>query len=243
MSEFVDPAQFVITRKRKKYKFAKFHNAENCFEFDEFINRSATSSRHGLEQNVDVLEIGAGDGRFSVALAARHPELQFVALDVKADRLQKGAYDALEQKLENVSFVRARADQIGELFAPGSLSAIWLTFSDPFPRKRSAGRRLTHPNFLARYRRLLRKSPPRGPSSNRGKKVRNEAGVLYIKHDNPEFFHWSLEQLVAEKWHIDELSFDLHDSALPDEYKIVTAYEQRWLGEGRTPMFVAATKI
>ena len=213
MSDYVDPAQFVITRKRKKYKFAKFHNAKNCFEFDEWQKRA-----------VDVLEIGAGDGRFSAALAARHPELQFVALDVKADRLQKGAYDALEQKLENVSFVRARADQIGELFEPDSLSAIWLTFSDPFPRKRSAGRRLTHPNFLRQYKNLLR-----------------PGGRLFIKHDNPEFFQWTLEQLVGEKWHIEELSFDLHGSELNDEYKILTAYEQRWLGEGRTPMFVAAT--
>lgn len=213
MSDYVDPAQFVITRKRKKYKFAKFHNAKNCYEFDEWQRRP-----------IDVVEIGAGDGRFSAALAARHPELQFVALDVKADRLQKGAYDALEQKLENVSFVRARADQIGELFAPGSLSAIWLTFSDPFPRKRSAGRRLTHPNFLRQYKNLL-----------------HPGGKLFIKHDNPEFFQWTLEQLVGEKWHIDELSFDLHDSELNDEYKILTAYEQRWLGEGRTPMFVTAT--
>lgn len=214
MSDYIDPKQFVITRKRKKYKFAKFHNAENCYEFDEWTSRA-----------IDVLEIGAGDGRFSLALAVRHPEQTFVALDVKADRLQKGAYDALEQKFANVYFVRARADQIGELVAPASLSAIWLTFSDPFPRKRSAGRRLTHPTFLRQYAALLR-----------------PGGKLLIKHDNSEFFRWTLEQLVAEKWYIDELSFDLHESELSDEYKILTAYEQRWLSDGRVPMFVTAVR-
>ncbi|NCU39087.1 tRNA (guanosine(46)-N7)-methyltransferase TrmB [Candidatus Saccharibacteria bacterium] len=213
MSEYIDPAQFVITRKRKKYKFAKFHNAENCYEFGEWTSRP-----------VDIVEIGAGDGRFSVELAARHPEQHVVALDVKADRLQKGAYDAIEQTLTNIVFVRARADQINELFAPSSISTIWLTFSDPFPRARSAGRRLTHPSFLRKYAAVLR---PRGR--------------LLIKHDNPDFFQWTLEQLVAEKWQINEISFDLHESELNDEYKLLTGYEQRWLSEGRTSMFVAAT--
>lgn len=212
MSDYIDPAQFVITRKRKKYKFAKFHNAENCYEFSEWTSRP-----------VDIVEIGAGDGRFSTELATRHPEQYVVALDVKADRLQKGAYDAIDQNRTNVAFVRARADQINELFAPASVSTIWLTFSDPFPRNRSAGRRLTHPTFLRKYAQALRPE-----------------GRLLIKHDNVDFFHWSLEQLVAETWHIEEISFDLHESELSDEYKVLTAYEQRWLGEGRTTMFVSA---
>jgi tRNA (guanine-N7-)-methyltransferase len=73
---FVDPNQFIITRKRKKYKFALFHNSPLCFEFDEWIKRE-----------VDCLEIGAGTGLFSVELALRHPEKTFLAIDVKGDRL------------------------------------------------------------------------------------------------------------------------------------------------------------
>lgn len=202
---FVDPNQFIITRKRKKYKFALFHNSPLCFEFEEWA----------LHQ-VDIVEIGAGNGMFTVELATRHPEQVFVAVDVKGDRLQKGAREAEARGLNNVFFVRARADQIGELFASGSLSTIWLTFSDPFPRKRSAGRRLTHPRFLRNYAKLLRTD-----------------GSLIIKHDNPDFFNWSLEQLVAEGWRLKALTFDLHESNFSDDYKILTAYEQRWLGEGR----------
>ena len=212
MSQQLDPNDFVIARKRKKYKFAKFANAENCYEFDEWTKRP-----------VDVLEIGAGTGLFSVELAARYPGQTFVALDVKADRLQKGAYEALERGIDNVLFVRARADQITELFEPHSLQQVWLTFSDPFPRSRSAGRRMTHPNFLARYRDVLRPD-----------------GSLCIKHDNPHFFAWTLEQLVADSWHVDELAFDLHDSDLSDDYKIMTSYEQRWLDEGRVTSMVRA---
>lgn len=208
----VDPGEFIITRKRKKYKFAMFANSPLCYEFDEW-----------QRQKVDVVEIGAGNGLFSVELATRHPEQQFVALDVKGDRLQKGAYEASERGLSNVRFIRARADQLLELFEPSSLSTIWVTFPDPFPRERSAGRRLTHPSFLALYAKLLQSE-----------------GALYLKHDNRDFFEWSLEQLVGTKWHIEELSFDLHESELSDEYKIKTTYEHRWLNEGLVTNFVKA---
>ena len=216
----IDPDQFIITRKRKKYKFAKFANAHNCFEFDAWTNEKLS-----LGDKVSV-EIGAGTGLFCVELAMRYPDQIFVAIDVKADRLQKGAYEAIERGLDNVYFVRARADQIDRLFDAKSLWAIWLTFSDPYPKKRAAGRRMTHPTFLAKYQELL------APD-----------GGFYIKHDNPDFFKWSLEQLVATGWTIDELSFDLHESNLSDDYKILTTYEQRWLGEGRITQFARAKHL
>ena len=216
----IDPDQFIITRKRKKYKFAKFANAHNCFEFDAWTNEKLP-----LDDKVSV-EIGAGTGLFCVELAMRHSDQVFVAIDVKADRLQKGAYEAIERGLDNVYFVRARADQIDQLFDAKSLWAIWLTFSDPYPKKRAAGRRMTHPTFLAKYQQLL------APD-----------GGFYIKHDNPDFFKWSLEQLVATGWAIDELSFDLHESNLSDDYKILTTYEQRWLGEGRITQFARAKHL
>ena len=212
MRTSINPEDFIITRKRKKYKFALFANSPLCFEFEEWDK----------SWPADVIEVGAGTGQFVVELAARHPERQYVAIDVKADRLQKGAREAEERSLTNVRFLRARADQLVEIFKPNSIDEIWLTFSDPFPRQRSAGRRLTHPTFLAQYTQLL-----------------ITGGTLKIKHDNPEFFHWSLEQLVAEKWQIVELSFDLHESELSDDYKVLTPYEERWLGEGRITQFVA----
>ena len=251
MSEPLNLDDFIITRKRKKYRFAKFFNAENCFEFEEWrdsmsshgqANTSSASfvtpdgadgdrsaekdlPAHHSSSMVDVIEIGAGTGLFSVELASLHPDKVFVAIDVKADRLQKGAYEALDRGLKNVFFVRARADQILELFPPHSVSEIWVTFPDPFPKKRSAGRRLTHPTFLQKYATLL------APD-----------GTLNLKHDNPDFFAWSLEQLVANKWILDELTFDLHDTSdekLPSA-RIMTTYEKRWLEEGRATQYVRA---
>ena len=162
---------------------------------------------------------------FSVELAAHCPDKLFAAIDGKADRLQKGAYIALERGLKNISFIRARADQIGDLFALSTLVNIWVTVPDPFPKKRAAGRRLTHPYFLRSYAQLLQ-----------------PGGELLFKHDDRDFFCWSLEQLVAEKWQITELSFDLHESSLDDEYKTMTTYEQRWLNEGKAINFVKATR-
>jgi len=214
MSELLNPDDFVIVRRRKKYRFAKFANAKNCFELDEWEKKA-----------VDVVELGAGTAFFLVELARRYPEKTFAAVDVKADRLQRGAYEALEQNITNIVFIKARADQLDELFEKQSVESLWLTFADPFPRDRSARRRMTHSIFLKKYEVLLQKT-----------------GSFYVKHDNPAFFAWSLEQLVAENWHIRELSFDLHESELPSDYKIITSYEERWLGEGRKTNFVRATK-
>lgn len=210
----LDPLDFVISRKRKKYRFAKFFNSPLCFEFDQWTKRA-----------VDVVEVGAGDGLFSVEMASRNPNKVFVALDVKADRLQRGAGQAKDRNLTNIFFIRARADQLELLFAERSLQKIWLTFPDPFPKQRSAKHRLTHPNYLESYGKLL-----------------IDDGELFLKHDNNDFFQWSLEQFVERGWRIDSLSFDLHESEFYGDAKIMTTYESRWLADGRTVRFVGAKK-
>lgn len=210
----MNPDDYVITRKRKLYKFALFANSPICFELEEWDQ----------VWPVDVVEIGAGTGLFSLALATAHPDQHFLAVDVKADRLQTGARAATELGLNNIRFLRARADQLADIMPAHQLLAIWLTFVDPFPKPRSAKHRLTHPHYLALYQKLLCAD-----------------GRLYLKHDNLAFSAWSLEQLVASRWTLNELSFDLHGSNLDDEYKIMTTYEQRWTNEGRLTHFVSAT--
>lgn len=211
----LNPDDFIITRKRKQYKFALFHNSPLCFEADEWQRRAA----------VDTLELAAGTGLFAVALAAAYPSRQVLAVDVKADRLQTGARLAAEQGLGNIKFLRARIeDQLAGLMRPQTIHELWVTFPDPFPKKRFAKNRLTHPKFLALYAQLLALG-----------------GALYFKTDAHDLFTWSLEQLVAEGWQIEELSFDLHDSDLSKYYKVKTSYEQRFTAEGLPTHFVKAT--
>lgn len=220
-SHLLNPADFIIVRKRKKYRFALFANAENCFELADW--QSAHRTVLWADRKM-VVEMGAGTGLFLVEMATRHPDCTYVAIDVKADRLQKGAREALSRNLRNIYFVRARADQLLEVVPPASVNTLWLTFSDPFPKKRDAKRRLTAPGFLRLYEQALVPS-----------------GTLLQKTDNHALFDWSLEQLVANKWQLRELSYDLHDSELPDDYKILTTYERKWLSEGLQTYFVSAT--
>jgi tRNA (guanine-N7-)-methyltransferase len=217
----VDPDEFIISRKRKKYKFARFSTFANCYEADE-LNAEQVAVM-GAKREI-ILEIGAGTGFFAVELARRHPDQFFVAADVKSDRLQSGAKQAIEEKITNIIFVRIHTSRIAELFLPHSVTSIWLTFSDPFPRDRQAKHRLAHPRFLASYAELLK-----------------PGGALYQKTDNHALFDWSLEQFVANKWHIRELSYDLHESSLPDEYKIMTTFEKRYTAEGMPIYFVSAS--
>lgn len=216
MPEQLNPKDFIITRKRKKYRFALFHNAENCFELNDW---------RPLNKKNLVVEVGAGTALFLVELAARHSEQTFIALDVKADRLQKGARAALERGLTNIYFVRARADQLLEVVKPGTVQDIWLTFSDPFPKKRDAKRRLTHSKFLEIYKKAH---------------VSKNAQLL-IKTDSHALFDWSLEQLVSNNWHLTQLTYDLHESDLPDDFKIMTSYELKWTGDG-LPIYLVTAK-
>lgn len=214
MSEAIDPNDFIITRKRKKYRFALFANSPLCFEAEEWTEAPKTN----------VLEVGAGTGLFSTVLAELLPQYQFAAMDIKADRLQTGATLAEENGLKNIRFLRASVDRLYDFISAGSLDNIWITFPDPFPKDRSSKHRLTHPRFLELYKNLLKLD-----------------GHLYFKTDARSLFDWSLERLVEQGWKIEELSFDLHGSLLPDTFKIMTTYEKRFTAEGLPIYFVSCT--
>lgn len=213
MSE-LNPQDFIITRKRKKYKFALFHNSPLCFEREQWQPGYAPT----------VLEVGAGTGKFCVALAADAPKTQHLAVDVKADRMQSGARLASEQGLDNVRFLRARIEQLAEVLKPHSLQSIWVTFPDPFPKERSEKHRLTHQKYLELYKNLLAKG-----------------GKLYFKTDAVGLFDWSLEQLSEMGWEITNLSFNLHHSTMPEVAKTLTTYEARYVDEGKKICYVEAT--
>ncbi|MBQ6761769.1 MAG: tRNA (guanosine(46)-N7)-methyltransferase TrmB [Bacteroidales bacterium] len=101
-----------------------------------------------------VVELGCGKGDYTIALARRHPEMNFIGVDIKGARLWKGAKEATEDALGNVAFLRTRIEFIDAFFGPSEVSEIWLTFSDPQLRG-SENARLTSPLFLQRYSRFL----------------------------------------------------------------------------------------
>jgi tRNA (guanine-N7-)-methyltransferase len=222
----------VITRRRKKYKFAKFDELENTFQFDELARNDITKT---------VVEIGAGTGLLSVELARRHRENFYVAVDIKSDRLYTGAKLATELGLKNIIFVRSEVGRLPEILPSGSVSQIWITFPDPYLsddrtklKKSDAKHRLTHPRFLEIYKQLLLVQQGRSLLQNRGR-------MLHFKTDSELLFDWSCEQLEQNGWKISEVSRDLHSSDLPDDYKIKTSYEARFTAEGLPIYYLTAT--
>ena len=112
-------------------------------------------AEHFGNSNPITLELGCGKGEYTVALAERDPERNYIGVDIKGARLWKGAKEATEEKMGNVAFLRTRIEFIDAFFGPGEVSEIWLTFSDPQLRG-SENARLTSPLFLQRYRRFLK---------------------------------------------------------------------------------------
>ena len=126
------------------------------------------------------LEVGCGKGEYTVGLAQRHPNRNFLGLDIKGERIWRGSSRAAELGLTNVGFVRMRAEDLTAQFGLGELDEIWITFPDPRPRDRDIKRRLTSPRFLGLYEQLL-----------------TPGGLLHLKTDNAGLFDYTLEILSA----------------------------------------------
>lgn len=146
---------FVISRKRKLYKFAKFAEAENCFDLAKWKSFAKIDFAKLRENKKLVVEIGAGSAIFLTKLAEKYPEKIFVALDKKSDRLWQGAKIANEKRLKNIFYVWADVAKIVQVFAKNSVDEIWLTFSDPFSHENYQIRRADFAKFFHRNLRFL----------------------------------------------------------------------------------------
>jgi tRNA (guanine-N7-)-methyltransferase len=164
--------------------------------------------------NPIVLELGCGKGEYSVALAQKYPEKNFIGVDIKGARFWRGAKTALESGFHNVAFLRTQIELIDHCFAKNEVSEIWITFPDPqIKYKRTKHRLITKP-FLEKYQSIL-----------------NPNGQVHLKTDS-EFLHGYLLGLLHEGHH--EIIFAHHDiynsSSPPSEAtSIQTFYEKQYL--------------
>ncbi len=163
-----------------------------------------------------IIEIGAGKGFFSVNLAQLYPHATVLALDAKPPRLWYGATLAENLKLDNIRFIAQDAVMLEEMFAPEEVDKIWITFPDPYPKKRHIRRRLTAPSFLQSYRKILK-----------------PLGEVHLKTDNEAFFDYTLEVLRLEGVTPFIVTRDLHASEfLNEETGFKTSYEETFVGQG-----------
>lgn len=161
-----------------------------------------------------VLELGCGRGEYTVGLGRLFPEKNFIGVDIKGARMWTGATEALNEGLKNVAFLRTNIEIIDRFFAPGEVSELWLTFSDPQMKK--ATKRLTSTYFLERYRRFLA-----------------DGGLIHVKTDSNFLFTYTRLLLEANRLPAEVLTDDLYHSGQADEIlSIRTYYEQQWLDRG-----------
>lgn len=124
--------------------------------------------------NPITLELACGKGEYTIGLAKLYPERNFIGVDVKGNRIWRGALTAIEQGLTNVAFLRTEIDQLTNYFAPDEVSEIWITFPDPQLRLSKAKKRLTHPRFLRLYQ-----------------QVASENALVHLKTDSPNLYHFT----------------------------------------------------
>ncbi|MBM6685146.1 tRNA (guanosine(46)-N7)-methyltransferase TrmB [Faecalicatena contorta] len=166
------------------------------------------------------IEIGMGKGQFLTEMAARHPDRNYIGIERYSSVLLRAVerLDKLEadsRALENIRFICMDAAQIGEVFEKGEVRGIYLNFSDPWPKKRHARRRLTSRGFFARYDQVL------APE-----------GRVEFKTDNQDLFRFSLEEADEAGWRVLMSTWDLHSDPDMNRGNVMTEYEEKFSAKG-----------
>ena len=219
--------------KGKLAKFADMEAYENVFQYPYSVVEHVPFAMQGhwreeyfKNQNPIVLELGCGKGEYTVELAKRHPDKNFIGVDIKGARMWTGATQALQEGLANVAFLRTNIEVIDRFFSAGEVQELWLTFSDP--QMKNPRKRLTSTWFLERYRRFL---------------VDN--GVIHLKTDSNFLFTYTTLIVQHNGLPPVALTADLYNpltrgmsfyseatAAFTEAASIQTYYERMWLDRG-----------
>lgn len=189
----------------------------------EFWLKGGWGSDFFRNDHAITLELGCGKGEYTVGFAREFPHRNFIGIDIKGARLWRGCKTVEEEQLTNVAFIRSRADHLEQLFQPGEVSEIWITFPDPQPGKER--KRLTAPVFLDRYRNILK-----------------EGGIVHLKTDDQDLFSYTLDILQEQPVEILLATRDLyHEFPREPVTAIQTYYESIWLGQGKKITYLRFT--
>ena len=184
--------------------FEKAIKTKDYFDMEELFGNS----------NPVHLEIGCGKGQFIVEMAARCPDINFIAVEKERNVIVAAVEKVEKAGLTNVRFIAGCAEYLPRFIPDHSIERIYLNFSCPYPKEKYKKHRLTHRFFLNIYRQLLK-----------------EDGDIHQKTDNMHFFEFSLQEFSQEGFGIYNVSLDLHNSDF--EGNIVTEYEKRFSDLGQ----------
>lgn len=168
-----------------------------------------------------VLELGCGRGEYTVGLARRTPDKNFIGIDIKGARMHAGASEALREGMTNVAFLRTDIEAIDHFFAPGEVQEVWITFPDPQMQK--VRKRLTGTRFVELYRRIL------APD-----------GTVHLKTDSPFLYSYTRAMAALNGLDVRADMADIY-AERPDDpvLSIRTHYESQWLARGLTIKYIA----
>jgi tRNA (guanine-N7-)-methyltransferase len=208
--------------KRKLERFRIIAERENVVEPNKSIYHTIKGkwkSEFFKNDKPITVELACGRGEYTVGLATRFPERNFIGVDIKGDRIWKGSTMAFEAELTNAAFLRTHILMIENFFEEDEIDEIWITFPDPRPRKSDIKRRLTSPRFMTMYKRLLR-----------------SGGYLRLKTDNTGLFEYTVEE-IQQRTDVEDFQFtnDVYASPLrPECFDIKTRYEAMFAEKGES---------
>lgn len=210
--------------KHKLERFAQMATFKNVVQprLEEVLNKDYKlkgnwkTSFFG-NNNPIVLELGCGKGEYTVGLAQRYPDKNFIGVDIKGARMWRGALTCIQNDIKNAGFLRTRIEHIASFFAPGEVSEIWITFPDPQEKRVRAKKRLTSSKFLALYKKFLEPS-----------------GIIHLKTDNSLLYEYTCQLCLHNELDVKISTNNLYNSGIDDEalLSIQTFYESQFLAKG-----------
>jgi tRNA (guanine-N7-)-methyltransferase len=214
--------------RKKLWRLAELENFDNLIQFtdqpeqDDFQLRGIWKIDHFKNNNPITLELACGKGDYAVALADKHPDRNFIGIDMKGPRLWSGCVAAQERNLTNVAFLRIEILNIAHYFAKGEIDEIWITFPDPFLKNGSYNKRLTATRYLNAY-----------------KQVTETGATIHLKTDSAPLFEFSLRSLRDNKCIVQEMVDDVHNhKELHEDLYIKTNYEKKHLADNRIIKYI-----
>lgn len=165
--------------KDKLRKFAEIDTFSNVYQLDAGKElKGKWAAQHFKNNNPVVLELACGKGEYSVGLAKMFPEKNFIGVDLKGNRIWRGARTGIDEGIANLAFLRIQIEDIMEFFGEHEVDEIWITFPDPQPQDSREKKRLTFPGFLDKYRTFLK-----------------PGGKINLKTDNDGLYLYTVEKV------------------------------------------------